>query len=57
MIGWLYRWLIGRFHMCEHNWETMKHIDVVNDYNVTVYSRIQLRCTKCGEWTYRDLGT
>ena len=57
MLGWLYRWLIGSFHMCEHNWETMNSaVKVVNGDGKQMYSRVHLRCTKCGEWTHRDLG-
>lgn len=61
MLGWLYRILIGNFHIhhCQHRWETM-HNTKVYDYSfgetdLPDHTLVHLRCTKCGDWMTKKL--
>lgn len=53
MLGWLYRVLIGSFHTCYHDWETMRTGVGTND-DGNRWPIVYLRCKKCGDWTERE---
>jgi hypothetical protein len=55
MIGWLYRILIGSFHVCEHQWEILDSGSIVESRNIKIGVFYNLRCKKCGELTVRNL--
>lgn len=52
MIGLLYRWLIGSFHTCQHEYEI---IDTCEDpYGYKIYTS---QCKKCGNLkSYKSTG-
>jgi hypothetical protein len=54
MIGWLYRFLIGRFSQCDHKWETIDTVHVTDTGQDTAWYRYILKCEKCGEITSRN---
>lgn len=55
MLGWLYRIIIGYFHVCNHEWEIIKNREVevyddeIDDLVVEHYSKYLLQCKKCGD--------
>jgi hypothetical protein len=60
MLGFLWRMIVGRFSMCDHQWETVEVRPVVNwagdERKVTDrFQRYILRCKKCGDVSKRDL--
>ena len=49
MLGWLYRIFIGNFSVHEHEWETIKIIDLYSEYyELPVEKKYILCCKKCG---------
>ena len=65
MLGKLWKFLIGNFHVCDHKWIIHKEVKVaapLNPYiiskqlpNVEYGTRYYLRCEKCGEMTVRGI--
>lgn len=54
MILSIWQFLVG----CKHIWETMDQVPVSQSddmgYSVS-FTRVKLRCTKCGNWKKKDL--
>jgi hypothetical protein len=49
MIGWIYRTLIGSFHVCNHKWETiLVTIMYDSDSNDNIGRKFTQQCEKCG---------
>lgn len=50
MLGFLYRFFIGIFHGCQHNWEIHTKGNIVYCKNDKVVGiQFILKCKKCGD--------
>lgn len=54
MLGWLYRFVIGRFCYCEHRWKTIDQNEVYDGGIRPIGSKYTLQCDKCGDIKYRN---
>ncbi len=49
MLGFLYRFFIGSFFICKHNWKTTCIIDIVDENNYVIRHKYILKCEHCGD--------
>ncbi len=49
MIGFLYRWIVGSFFICQHKWKIIQCIQIVNEDDACIGNKIILQCEKCGD--------
>lgn len=54
MIGFLYRLIVGHFHRCLHEWETIE-VGKSTSWVGSVGKIFVLRCKKCGDIEQREI--
>lgn len=48
MIGFLYRWIIGSFYICDCSYKIIKSVVIVDEDDVAIGHKYVLKCEKCG---------
>lgn len=55
MLGWIYRFLIGRFTGCKHQWEIIEKTNrVYTPTGAVVGKRYTMQCSHCGEIKFKE---
>jgi len=47
MLGFLYRIIVGSFHICDHEWDIYQEREI-SDGHKLIGVRFIMRCNKCG---------
>jgi hypothetical protein len=51
MLAWLYRVFFEKPYRCEHKWEVIEKVQIVNENDDRIGDTFYLQCQKCGDVT------